>query len=683
MVFVYPLFLWALASISLPVIIHLFNFRRYKKVYFTNVKFLKALQQESKSKSRLKELLVLACRCLAVACLVLAFSQPVIPEDKGKAYQPGANAISIYIDNSFSMENISKQGQLLEVAKTKAKELIKTAGNADKLQVITNDFEGRHQRFYNKEDILNAIDEIRISSSVRLISDVVKRQNEFLNASGLNNKRIYLLSDAQRSTFNLPELPVDTTIRTTIIPLQANEVNNVYVDSCWFETPLQQKGFIQKLHASIVNQGNSKIEAGSVKLFLNGQQTAIASFSTEAGTKTEVQFVFECKKEGFNFGSVKIEDYPVTFDDELYFAFNSKVNIAVCLVNGRVQDDKNAFSALFKSDSIFKLKEFPEQMIDYSAFKGSDVLVLNQLSELSSGLLSEVIKFTNKGGALVIIPAAGINQGLYNNSLNALGIPVLAQQDTFPVKTEKIEPGQGFYSGVFEKIDERINLPLVNRHFKIINGNKSAFESLLTLQNGDLLLGQARMNNATIFLFTAPLDDRSGNFNKHALFVPTFYRIAFSSLSATPLFYPVSANVVVNLRNDLSAQEQPPHIKKTDSEVDMIPEIRVVNNSLSLFTQRQINAPGFYQVYRGADTLLPLAFNYSRMESNLSSYEASDLAQMIVRSGKKNLGLIEDSGADLSKQILLEAGGKKLWKLFILLTLMFISIEVVLLRFLK
>lgn len=318
MTFVSPLFLWALAAIAVPVIIHLFNFRKYKKVYFTNVKFLKELQQESKSKSRLKEILILTARCLAIASLVLAFSQPVIPDKLNPVKNSGASAVSIYLDNSFSMENVNKQGPLLDLAKVHAKDLIKAFGNADKFQIISNDFEGRHQRFHSKEDALNIVEEIKISPVVRNMSDVVKRQSEFLRSSGLLNKKIYLFTDAQRSTFNLQDIIPDTLISSTIIPLKPNLINNVYTDSCWFETPVQQKGFIQKLHARIVNSGNAAMDAASAKLFLNKQQIAIASFSVDANSETEVLFTFECKQSGLNYGSVKIEDYPVTFDDELF-----------------------------------------------------------------------------------------------------------------------------------------------------------------------------------------------------------------------------------------------------------------------------------------------------------------------------------------------------------------------------
>jgi hypothetical protein len=682
MVFVYPLFLWAFAAISIPVIIHLFNFRRYKKVYFTNVKFLRELQLESKSRSRLRELLVLLCRCLAIACLVLAFSQPVIPGEK-KALQTGAHAISLYLDNSFSMQNINTQGPLLELAKTRAREVVKAFGGADKFQVITNDFEGRHQRFYSREDALGVIDDVKISSSVRLLGDVLKRQREFLAGSGLKNKRVFVFSDAQKSTFNLAEVPSDTSVKTTLVPFKANRVNNVYIDSCWFESPLQQKGFIQKLHASIVNDGDAGIDVSSARLFLNGQQIAISSFSLEARSKNEVQFTFECKQSGFNFGSVKIEDFPITFDDELFFAFDSRVNVSVSLINGTKEEPLNSFSSLFKSDSLFRLQSFSEQTIDYNAFKTSDVIVLNQLSELSSGLLSELIKFTGKGGALVIIPAREADLVSYNQALAALKLPSLSLLDTASIKTEKIENASGFYTGVFEKMEDRLNLPLVNAHYKLLQGSRSDLSPILSLQNSDLLLGSARLNNAVVYLFTAPLNSGSTNFSKHALFVPTFYQVSFSSLKTSRLFYPVSSNVVIHVRNDAAAQEQPPHIKQKNKEQDIIPEQRIINNGLFLYTRHQVTDPGFYEVLRNSVTLMPLAFNYSRRESNLEAYTTSDLKSIIEEKGTRGFGLIEDVQSDITAQVLQDAEGKKLWKLFIILTVLFIAAEVALLRLLK
>ncbi|MDO8998760.1 MAG: BatA and WFA domain-containing protein [Bacteroidota bacterium] len=683
MMFVYPAFLWALAAVTIPIIIHLFNFRRYKKVYFTNVKFLKELQHQSKSKSRLREILVLIARCLAIACLVLAFCQPILSDKNTVVTNSGAKAISIYIDNSFSMENVNKQGPLLEIAKAKAKEIVKAFGNGDKFQIITNDFEGKHQRFNSKEDAINVIDEVKSSSAIRLLSDVLKRQYEFLSSASLTTKKIYALSDAQQTTFNLSEIKNDTAIKVTLVTLKANEINNAYIDSCWFETPLQQKGFIQKLHATVVNFGNTNIEIGSAKLFLNQQQIAIASFSVEANSKKEIQFTFECKQEGVNYGSIKIEDFPITFDDEFYFAFNSKINVAVCLINGKDQPLDNSFTSLYKTDSLFKLSSYSELAIDYSSFKTADVLILNQLQELSSGLMAEVLKFSDRGGSIVIIPSQNSNLVAYNQAFSMLQLPNLISLDSSTLKIDKIELASKFYAGVFEKVTDRINLPMVTKHFKLLKTTNVDFESILLLQNADIFFGVSKRNLSNVYLFSTPLNEKCTNFTKHALFVPTFYQICFSSLKSVPLSYYVSSNVVISIKNNATLADVPPHIKQVNGLLDVIPESRVINNALSLYTQHQINLPGFYKVIRNDSLLLPLAFNYSRMESNLVCYDNSQLKTIIEDKNFKNIDLIEDLSGDITSQILLGAEGKKLWKLFIILTLLFIGIEIALLRFLK
>ena len=119
MKFLYPSFLFALFAIAIPILIHLFNFRRYKKLYFPNVRFLKEVQQQTQAKSKLKHLLVLAARILSIMFLVFAFAQPYLPVSD-KKIDNSEKAISIYIDNSFSMEAINDNGLLLNGAKKKS-----------------------------------------------------------------------------------------------------------------------------------------------------------------------------------------------------------------------------------------------------------------------------------------------------------------------------------------------------------------------------------------------------------------------------------------------------------------------------------------------------------------------------------------------------------------------------------
>jgi Na+/H+ antiporter NhaD/arsenite permease-like protein len=90
--FLYPNFLWALFAILIPVIIHLFYFKRFKKVYFSNTKFLKEIKEETTNKNKIKNLLVLLSRILAIVFLVLAFAQPYFPI--GHKLKKGSKGVS-------------------------------------------------------------------------------------------------------------------------------------------------------------------------------------------------------------------------------------------------------------------------------------------------------------------------------------------------------------------------------------------------------------------------------------------------------------------------------------------------------------------------------------------------------------------------------------------------------------
>jgi hypothetical protein len=201
MQFVFPTFLWALLALAIPIIIHLFYFRRFKRVLFTNVKFLREVKEETSMRSRLRNLLVLAMRLLAVAFLVFAFAQPFIPQTQ--TVKTGSRAVSVFVDNSFSMSARSQDVPLLEKAKQRAREVINAFSVEDRFQVLTNAFEGRHQRLVGQEEALSLIDEIEIGPAVRELSTVAARQQQALRQAAADIEKLYLISDFQQNITDL------------------------------------------------------------------------------------------------------------------------------------------------------------------------------------------------------------------------------------------------------------------------------------------------------------------------------------------------------------------------------------------------------------------------------------------------------------------------------------------------
>ncbi len=686
--FLFPTFLIGLAAIAIPIIIHLFNFRKYKKVYFTNVQFLKELKQESDSKSKLKEWLILAMRILAIACLVFAFAQPFIP-GKTKAVQ-GEKAISIYIDNSFSMESINKKGTLLENAKEYASEIVNTFNASDKFQLITNDFEGKHQRFVSKEEFIEQLNDVKISSATKVLNDVVKRQQDFLQNSSSKNKRIFLLSDFQKNTSVFNKTDIDTSMIVSCIPIASSEVSNVYIDSVWFETPVQQFGTQQIIHATVINKSTKDIENGTLKLFINNAQVSLNSFNVSAGGKKDVSISFTVKIKGINKGVLKIEDYPITYDDNFYFSFNAQTTINALVINGKETKTSGNFKSLMQNDSLFVYQENNESAIDYSIFSKTNIIVLNELSSLTSGLSSELQKFVSNGGSLVIFPNKKADLESYNTAFQNLQLPQITKLDTVNTKTQSINFEQGLYEGVFDKIDQRMDLPKVFEHFEFTKTTNSNSQSLVLLQNGQFLISLNPLGNGKVYLFSIPSDESSSNLLKHALFVPTLIKMSILSLKPSPIYYKTAVNEAIALNTNSNFSDKPLHVIKDDAstssatnKIDIIPEHRLVNNVTTIFTQNQITEAGYYEVFENENSIKDLAFNFDRKESDMNFMTADDLQKQIDEKGLKNISIIQPNEKTLTNALQEVNDGKKLWKLFLILALIFLAAEILIIRLFK
>ncbi|MFL5752029.1 MAG: BatA domain-containing protein [Bacteroidia bacterium] len=680
--FLYPGFLFGLFAIAIPIIIHLFNFRRYKKVYFTNVKFLKEIKQESESKSRIKQWLILAARILAVACLVLAFAQPFIPAANNTIKQ-GNKAISIYIDNSFSMEAVNKGGYLLDNAKRKAKEIAEVFKATDAFQLLTNDFEGKHQRLLSREEFTEAVEEVKVSPVFRTLSEVYTRQKDLLLSSTAADKRSFIISDFQISNVNLDEVKSDTSIATVLVPLVPNSSDNVYIDTCWFESPVQQTGIVQKLHVRIVNIGERSIENASLKLYINEKQISPASFSIETNAKTEVTLSYLVKETGIQNCRLEIDDHPVTFDDKLYFSYSVSKNIPTLVINGGQNRSEAYFTSLMRPDSLFSYTAMTEKSIDYSVFSKNNFIVLNDLSVITSGLAQELQKFLVNGGSLLIFPGANNDINSYNNFFAQCRVNLFGVEDTVNTKADKINFAQGLYSGVFEKQSENMDLPRVFSHYTTAVATRSNQEVIIRLLNGDPFLSQYNVNKGKLYVCSSPLDDDYNNFARHALFVPTIIKIAINSSQPRPLYLEVGGNQGMEINGVQLNKETPLHITSSNGKIDFIPEVKVTENSIMLYTRAQAKEAGNYFLQEEKRNLLGLSFNYQRKESNLKCYLPEELKKQVDESGFKNFSMIQPGEKSIAAGLAEISGGKKLWKLFIILALCFLAIETLLIRLLK
>lgn len=687
MQFVNPNYLYGLFAIAIPILIHLFNFRRFRKVYFTNVRFLKDLKQQTQKQSQLRHLLILASRILAIAALVFAFAQPYIPSAEIKGKIASRNIVSVFVDNSFSMEAIGSEGSVFEEAKKKAKEIALAYRTSDLFQLLSCDFEGHQQRLVSRDEFFTLLNDLKISSSTRTLSEIVHRQYDLLQSQGTGKRSAYIVSDFQKSSFNTASLTPDSSVATYFIPVIPSVNTNVYIDSCWFAQPTQQAGRTILLTARIQNKSKTDLEKIPLKLLINNQQKAISSIDIKAGSFAEVELPFTIYETGHQKGLLQVTDYPVTYDDKFYFAFDVMNSVSVLCINGGTE---NVYlNALFKQDSAVKLTNANEKMLDYSKFSNFNLIVLNELSNLSSGLSQEIKKFVLNGGSILLLPAENADLQSYNNFASSLSFPSYLSIDTSVTKVDQISEESVLFRDVFETapgqkaINNNTDLPIVLKHFPIVSGTGTMSLPLIKMINGRTFLSQTITGNGQIFQLAIPINTSFSNFPRQALFVPVLYNIALLSNPTHRLYSFIGDNKSIRLSIPPPGGDKVYILKSATDGIEIIPQLQQSGSASNLFVGNLITKADNYQLLNAGKEISTLAFNYNRSESDPACNTEGELTDLIDKEGLSQFKILKAGQKPLNDIIRQMNAGTQLWKYLIGLALLFLFTEVLLIRFRK
>ena len=682
MFFVNPLFLFALFAIAIPIAIHLFNFRKYKIFYFSNTQFLQELKQRTQRQSQLKKIIILSLRIIAITAIVMAFARPFIPLETMEKPLKGNNHVVIYLDNSFSMEGISKRGTLLDEAKDKAKSITAAYAEDDQFMLVTNDFESKHQQFLSGEELKKAIDEVKISYSSPQLQTIVEYALSFLSQRQSDNKKIYLISDFQQSSSVLSSLPKEKHVFTYLVPLKANTIKNLYIDTAWFESPVFQKGQAVTLHAVIRNDANEDVDKLPIKLFVNNDQKAVASADIQADGFAEVKINFTVFEQGIQQAHIDILDYPVSFDDKLFMSFFVHDNYSVMTVYG--EKESQYLHALFANDSSIYYQAVNDRNIDYATLKEQDLIVLDQVKEQGSGFMQAIEEYIRQGGNVLIIPSINKDIAINNGICQRLNITRYEALDTQRTRVSTLNFEHPIFNHIFEKVNDNMDMPFVFRFYDFSNGIYQDKQSLIRMENNRDLLCVHTIDKGKVYMLAVPLEDAFSEFHKHALFVPSLYNMAIISNMQEEPYYIIGENSRIGLNKVNIDAENVVEITQPNSSFSFIPEIRNQLSGVSVFVHDQIKTAGNYFICDKEDVFAGLSFNYNRRESKMKFYDMSELEEQIKDYDLKYyavLNLQHKSTNAIVNEI--RSAGIHLWHYFIVLALLCLLAEVLLLRLWK
>ncbi len=676
MAFLHPGFLWALFALAIPVLIHLFQLRRFKRIEFPNVRYLKEVSQRTRQQKKVRHWLVLIARCLALAALVLAFAQPYLPGNAAKA-TAGQRAVSVYIDDSYSMDGQNAQGRLLDQARAGAQQAIMAYNATDRFQVITGALEGRQQLLVGRDEALEAASRVDGSAFSRPLSQVLPRQREALSRSEARSKRAILFTDLQRSTTDVDRWTNDSTVRTVIVPILPTTPDNLSIDSAWFDSPVRRLGQAEVLHVRIRNRGGRDLENVPLRLTIDGQERALATFGATAGAVADTVLRFTNDRPGPHRAEVSITDQPVTFDDRLHLAYRTAEGLRVLLVSGDDGESDGRITAVFEGDSAHAIGVQPFRSLDLGALTRADLAILNAVPNLPSGSVHALKEMVRAGGSLAVFPGTDSDLSGYNALLAELGAGSLGRRDTSAIKVDRIDLQQPFFREVFSTMPRNVDLPQVRTRFALRMPPGS--DVLLRLQDGSAFLAAARSGKGTVYVCASPLGGGAEGFTRHALFVTSLLRMAELSRPMGALYHTIGDGTAIPMEADPPAGDAAVHLKGPGG-LDVVPEIRrsIGGNALVL---HDLDLPeGAYAVVQGSDTLQRIALDLARSESDLSCYTPEELRVLLVQRGLTAFEVLDGATEDLSISLKRLDEGRKLWMWFIGTALLLLIAETALIR---
>lgn len=689
MQFLYPGFLYALFLTAIPVIIHFFTLRRYKTVYFSNITWLKNVINEDRSKSKLRNILILIIRILIICALVISFSRPYIPQS-GISPHTGQQTVGIYIDNSFSMESMSGDMSLLEAAKNYSIEIVNSMRPDTRFYLVTNGFYQKNQHLINQEQILDRISEIKTGPDRKTFNEVILRCTDFYITeskqssnslignldSVIENHSIYIISDFQK---NISEIIPDV-IKTSVIfvPLKNTNSNNLFIDSIWFDTPKHSLNQAEIISARVRNTSMDIYDDIPVKLYLNDSLKAMASVNVKGSSSQIVELSYTNSIPGIVHGKIEINDYPVTYDNSYYFSYTVKDKISVLIIN---ENKENKFlSEVFNVDDYFNLTNYYSDNILSYNFSNYELIILNSPGLLSTGLKQVIISYVENGGSLLFIPSAKANIQAYNSLLNRLNTNIISSYSKNNCVIESLDYDHEIFMNTFKQNNNNIQFPDFDSYYIFSSYTNRPDHILIQNDKNEKILSVSAFGTGKVFVFSVPVINDQNKFVRHPLFFPTIYNIALSSLSEVQTYYVVGTDQSVVLPLFISGSEI--HLVNQSEFFDLIPENNkdLLSGKTVIELGDNLSKAGNYSAISEGIEYSGVAFNYNRLESVLEYLSEDEISELAKNNTNGKGAILEARDSGIFRSLHLMNHGRQLWSLFIILALVLLAIEILLIR---
>lgn len=603
-------------ALAIPILIHLFNLRRYKTVFFPHTRFLKTIQLNSQKQSQIRYKVLLTLRLLFLASLILAFAQPFFNQG-GKKDNNTLNVI--YIDNSASMTAKKGARTLLDVAKELAAQQIRNTDAGAKFLLLTNN----RLNTYNVLSATKALTELQqidVSAGSITAKQVLESVENILRNESLRAANLFYYSDFQQNSFLATAKPEAKNIEFYGIPVQAEVAENIFVDTAYLTAPVLQTGQSNALVVRSKAIGKVPAEAPVLQLSMNGQVKTATALNFDNKGESIDTLIFQVNDTRWQKIDLVVNDASVRFDDTFRLSARSAPNLSVLVLN---EGQSNPFiQAAFKAYNGFRLSQtsidqLPENLREYN------LIILNGIKSLSPNIAGKLNEVLERGSNIAIFPGKTANTTALNEGLAVLGDIKFTNLDTSVQTISSIQQGSPLVRDMFERIPENVQLPVSNWHYNIEAGLTANQQSVLSFRSGNPFLAIYTPSKGQLYIAASSADAEAGNFTNSYFFVPFLYQMAVQSHGGDVFALTAGSSQTAYLPVKQLTDRTVVHLY--GSGLDVIPPQRTVAAGVEVNIAKVQQQAGFYTLAAaGADTSI-VAINQDRAESYLATWDINTL----------------------------------------------------------
>ena len=641
MQFKHPEILYFLFLLVIPILVHLFQLRRFKKEYFTNVKLLKELQTQTRKSSKIKKWLLLATRLLLLACLIIAFAQPYFENEKTAKK---GNDLIILLDNSFSMQAKGPKGELL---KRSVQELLEELPENQTFSLLTN------TEIFWDTDIKSIQKDLQNLS----YSAVPFQLDYLLNQVEIKKKQVpkdfIIITDALQT-----ESKKATTLTQNhsvyLIQPQAEYVSNVCLENVEISQVLDQ---FYELKITLQSFGLKQKE---VALSVISKNKAIANTVVQFEKPKAVIKITIPKKE-FQ-GTVHIEDQSLAYDNDYYFSISTPKKASILAIGS--PEKNNFLDRLFTADE-FNFTSTELKSLDYNQIENQEAILLNELEDLPLALGTTLKSFYEKGGNVVLIPNQQNSISTLNTFNANFGAPKYAALSTTEKQITTINYSHPLYQTVFENKVTNFQYPKVKSSFGL-----TGITAVLQYEDQAIFVGSNTNQLGNFYTFSAPINKQNSNFQNAPLIVPTLYNMGQNQNKIGSIAYTIGENQSLLLETILSKDEA---VVVQNKDYSFIPLQHLLHTKCKLTFGDYPEKAGNYEVLKNQETLKRISFNYPRTESDITA----------INSGNFDTFTKVNNLSTVLNDLASSQSSSEIWKWFLMGTLLLLCIELLIQKLIK